>query len=211
LTSASRVLPISPRLLETNLRGLEYSPRGYSPHEFRLIARSIEDVYRRMDAGADPHELLALRESNDPRERRVGDAYLSVFRGSESSHPLRADVVDGRLIVDSGNHRIRAAQELRLCAVPVEVRARSQAELDRVEAQNAAAVGYDYGRLREQTDRAAFGYEREGQPEVVRAAQTRINTLSDRRPVRRSAPLDTSREELRSVRKRVDRDRPTRQ
>ena len=161
--SESRVLPVSPSLLETNVRELETSPRGYTPGELHDMARSMDEVYRRMDAGSSRDSLLALRSSPDPSERRVGEACASVFRGRDSSNPLRADVVDGRLVVDSGNHRVRAAQDLGLQAIPVEVRGRDVGELARVEKMNADAVGADYPRLREHTDRAAEQRPRERQ------------------------------------------------
>jgi len=159
--SASRYLPVSPGLLQTNLGELEHSPRGYSPDELRTMARSICDVYTRMDAGATSDGLLALRQSADPHERSVGEAYASVFRGRDSSHPLRADVVDGRLVVDSGNHRVRAAQDLGIRALPVQVRGRDAAEIGRAEARNAQAIGPDYPRLRDNTDRSAGQHTRE--------------------------------------------------
>lgn len=159
--SESRFLPVSPDLLQINLRDLEHSPRGYSPDELRTMARSIDEVYTRMDAGATRDDLLALRQSADPHERTVGEAYASVFRGRDSSHPLRADVVDGRLVVDSGNHRVRAAQDLGVRALPVEVRGRDAAEIGRAETRNAQAVGPAYPRLRKHTDRAADQRPRE--------------------------------------------------
>jgi hypothetical protein len=161
--SESRFLPVSPTLLQTNLGDLEHSPRGYSPDELRTMARSIDDVYTRMDGGATRSELLALRTSADPHERSAGEAYAAVFRGRDSSHPLRADLVDGRLVVDSGNHRVRAAQDLGIRALPVEVRGRDVAELARVETHNARAVGPDYSRACELTDRAAGQRPRERQ------------------------------------------------
>jgi len=153
--SEARFLPVSPELLHTNLRDLEPSPRGYSPDELRMIVRSIDQVYARMDAGATHEDLLALRQSPDARDRSVGEAYACVFRGRDSSHPLRADVVDGELVVDAGNHRVRAAQDLGVRALPVEVRGRDAAEIERTETRNACILEPEYTRLRENTDRGA--------------------------------------------------------
>jgi hypothetical protein len=136
----SRVIRVPPDLLETSLRELADSPRGYSRAELLDVARAIDDARRRLDRGTSPDDLLALRRSVLREERLAGEAYAAVFRGSNSTHPLRADLVGGRLIVDAGNHRIRAAQELGIRAVPVEVRARDTRALDRIEAASRLRI-----------------------------------------------------------------------
>jgi hypothetical protein len=85
---------------------------------------------------------------------------------------------------------VRAAQDLGLQALPVELRARDQAELDRAEAQLGAAIGRDYSQLRDHTQRAATG--REPLPTQDRGRPARSSSaLSGAPRVERSTEVPT--------------------
>jgi ParB-like nuclease domain len=145
----SRDIPVAAGLLQTNLAELGDSPRGYSRQQLRDMANAIEDVNARVERGASAEELMRLRTSPRDDERRAGEAFVAVFRGRESAHPLRAHFVDGQLLVDAGNHRIRAAQEAGDRPLPVTVRARTDREIDLVESHSRAAIGIErYDRLK---------------------------------------------------------------
>ena len=110
------------------------STKGYTHGEMREIAATIPAVYDRMGQGWSEGDFNAARWSADPKERQIGDTYHRLWQNTDVSQSLHAHY-DGRaLAVDSGNHRIRAAQEIGVPVVPVWVEASDQSELDRIEA-----------------------------------------------------------------------------
>jgi hypothetical protein len=121
------------------------SPKGYGESDLRKIASAIPDVYAAARSGATEHDFLTMRISADPQERLVGETYHQLFRSSPSNDPLQSDFVDGRLQVNSGNHRIRAAQAVGVPFVPVWVGAPDERTLARVESACADRISAQHG------------------------------------------------------------------
>lgn len=109
------------------------SPKGYSQLELQEIAATVPAIYDRIADGWTGPQFLNLRLSHDQNERRLGDTYAALFRDAPSSQPLAAAYDGTDLVVDKGNHRIRAAQSIGVPVLPVWVSAPDVAQLDRVE------------------------------------------------------------------------------
>jgi hypothetical protein len=150
-------MPVDTRLLRVDDDISPVSPKGYSPAELDHIA-TIPAVYDALGRGVPPHRLMDAAGSADPRTQAIGKTYVHVFGTSGSSEVLAADLDAGELHVVKGNHRIRAAQRMNVPFVPVEVHARSTAELDRLETGLRAQHGPAYEKL--QAAHAAVELER---------------------------------------------------
>lgn len=127
-----RLLPVPTNALKVDPAVARQSPKGYSQEQLRTIAATIPAVFQRMRDGATEQDFLSMQLSADPRERRTGETYAQIFRQA-SSNPISA-TYDGRdIVVDSGNHRVRAAAEVGIPVLPVYVSAASELQLDQVE------------------------------------------------------------------------------
>ena len=124
------------------------SNKGYERYELDDIMSRVPDVYKSLDAGTAPVQLLAARASADPRERQLGEVYANLFGRSPSAQPLAAEWDGGAFDVTKGHHRIEAARRLGLPVVPVVISARTEAELASLEARFVGAVGPSYSRYR---------------------------------------------------------------
>ncbi len=109
------------------------SPKGYSDRELKEIAATVPAIYDRIKEGATEKDFLDMRLSADPKDRQMGETYAHLFRDAPSSNPLAAAYDGTDLVVDKGNHRVRAAREVGVPVLPVWVSASSEAQLDRVE------------------------------------------------------------------------------
>jgi hypothetical protein len=109
------------------------SPKAYTQSDLQEIAATVPAIYERIRDGRTPREFLDMRTSPDLNERALGETYAQLFRSTPSSNPLAATLDGNNLVVDKGNHRIRAAQALGVPVLPVWVSAASETQLDRVE------------------------------------------------------------------------------
>src|SRR6478752_4703258 len=107
-----RFLPVDPHLLRVDLPEGSTSPKGYSDRELEDIAAQIPRVYDALLSGATPDQLLACRQSPDPRQRAMGETYAQLFGRVPGAQGLTADWDGGALVVASGNHRARAAARI---------------------------------------------------------------------------------------------------
>lgn len=108
------------------------SPKGYTDAELNAIMARIPEIYDLLDQGMSQELIRGLRNHPGLHMRELGTTYTHVFGAAPFSHVLAADVVNGRLEVTKGNHRIRAARRVGVDVLPVEVSARTAAELDTV-------------------------------------------------------------------------------
>jgi hypothetical protein len=129
-----RLLAVPTSMLRVDPQIAASSPKGYSSAELAGMVNALPEVYRRVQQGASDRGLLALRHSQVPAERAVGDAYMHFFDRSNASDRLAASVTSAGLTVDRGNHRIRAAQRASVPVMPVWVSAPSPEALRQVEA-----------------------------------------------------------------------------
>lgn len=109
------------------------SPKGYSERDLQEIAATVPAIYERVGAGWSPGDFEAAQWSEDQRERVLGETYVRLFRDMPTSEALSASYDGHDLVVDSGNHRVRAAQRIGVPVLPVWVSAPTAAELDHVE------------------------------------------------------------------------------
>lgn len=125
------------------------SPKGYSRADLQRIARTVPTVYANLSRGVGHAQLLSARSSGDSRVRALGDTYAHLFGATPSAELLVAESTsqDGRLAVQRGNHRVRAAQAAGVPFLPVEVRARTPEAVDALTAQWTREHGEQYGRL----------------------------------------------------------------
>ncbi len=130
---ARRFLPVPTSALKVDPAISAQSPKGYSDRDLKEIAATVPAVYDQIADGMTEKDLLVLRSSADPEERQVGETYAQLFCDLPSSNPLAAGYDGTDLVVDKGNHRIRAAREIGVPVLPVWVSAPSEAQLDRVE------------------------------------------------------------------------------
>lgn len=130
----SRMLPVPPEYLKVDPEIAEDSPK-YGKREIQEFAATVPLVYEELSRGSTDEQLLAMRSSSDPHEHALGTTYSKMFRSKEPLDAIRATYDNGHLVVDAGNHRVRAARELGLPAVPVLVQARDEALLDGVDRQ----------------------------------------------------------------------------
>lgn len=142
-----RSMPVPPAWLHVDDDIAVASPKGYSARDLDAIVRTVPAVYASLRRGVTHDQFLAARASGDPRLRAVGDTYVHLFGMSPSAEVLTADLTDDGLQVAKGNHRVRAAQAAGVPFLPVEVRARTAAELDRLETAMAARCGPDHEQL----------------------------------------------------------------
>lgn len=160
------------------------SPKGYTQGDLQAIAATVPAIYDRIGDGSTGKDLLDMRKSSDPRERQLGETYAQLFRSTGSSNPLAASFNGTELLVDSGNHRIRAAQKLGVPVLPVWVSASSVEQLGRVEdACNRLIDNQGAGVYREVHDahKTAIGYEQAPSRERFRSERVeRLQTLPER-------------------------------
>ena len=140
MTWARRFLVVPTSALRVSPDIAEDSPKGYSKRELQEIAAAVPTVYDRIAGGSSEQDFLDLRSSADPQDRRVGDTYSKLFRASPPSAPLAA-AFDGKdLVVEKGNHRIRAARAAGVPVLPVWVSAPTDADLSRFEGACASRI-----------------------------------------------------------------------
>jgi hypothetical protein len=140
-------MPVDTRMLRVDSDISFVSPKGYSPADLDQIATTIPKVYDALGRGVPPARLMDAAAIADPRKQAIGKTYAHVFGMSGTSQVLAADLDGGELHVVKGNHRIRAAQRMNVPFVPVEVHARSAADLDRLETGLRAQHGPAYENL----------------------------------------------------------------
>lgn len=131
--SARRFLAVPTSALFVDPDVSSQSPKGYTPQQLQEIAATVPAIYDQIADGRTEQDFLDMRLSTDPKARAMGDTYNHLFRDSPSSAPLAASYDGTDLIVDKGNHRVRAAREIGVPVVPVWVHAPTEADLDRVE------------------------------------------------------------------------------
>jgi hypothetical protein len=116
------------------------SPKGYSERELREIAATVPAIYDRIADGWSPGDFAAARWSRDPQDQQVGQTYVTLFQTSPAGKSLAA-VYDGmNLVVEKGNHRVRAARSIGVPVLPVWVSAPNTDDLDRVEVACARRI-----------------------------------------------------------------------
>lgn len=108
------------------------SPKGYSQRELQEIAATIPVVYDCISSGWSPADFAAARWSDDQRAHQLGETYAKLFSDGPGGAPLTASYDGTDLVVNKGNHRVRAARSIDVPVLPVWVSARSAAEIDRV-------------------------------------------------------------------------------
>jgi hypothetical protein len=116
------------------------SSKGYSDRELQEIAATVPSIYDLMDDGWTEQDFLDARLASDPKQRRLGETYAQLFSDSPSRSPLAASYNGADLVVDKGNHRIRAARSVGVPVVPVWVSAPSEQDLDRIDAACARRI-----------------------------------------------------------------------
>jgi hypothetical protein len=128
-------MPVPPSRLTVDPSINEQSPKGYSRRDLQEIAASIPAVYDELARGKSDADMVLARSSSDPREHGLGETYVKLFRDGSSASPIRAHLEGNRLVVDSGNHRVRSAQDIDIPAIPTIVRAPDEETLTHVEQQ----------------------------------------------------------------------------
>lgn len=129
MTWSRRLLPVPTSCLVVDPSIAADSPKGYSSAQLQQIARTVQDVYAALEAGVTDEQLLAARGGPDRDRRATGDTYAHLFGRMPSAQRIAADLTADGLVVDKGNHRVRAAQAAGVEYLPVEVRARTEEEL----------------------------------------------------------------------------------
>jgi hypothetical protein len=137
-------MPVDTRPLRVDSDISPVSPKGYSPAELDQIAAAIPALYDALGRGVRHERLVDAARGSDPRTQLGGRTCVHLFGSSDSSEVLAAELDGGELRVVKGNHRVRAAQRLNVPFVPVEVHARTAADLDRLEAVLRAQHGRTY-------------------------------------------------------------------
>lgn len=128
-----RLVPVPTTALWVDPSIAPESPKGYTAQDLRHVVKTIPHVYDCIDAGALSADFQAMRTSGDPAERQIGETYALLFSDSPSRAPMTAHYDGTNLIVDNGNHRVRAAYDADIRVLPVWVSASTTAELDVVE------------------------------------------------------------------------------
>jgi len=109
------------------------SPKGYTERDLQEIAATVPAIYDRIADGWTRGDFAAARWSQDPKEQQLGATYSHLFEVSPSSATLHASYDGTDLIVDKGNHRIRAARRIDVPVLPVWVSAPTETDLERVD------------------------------------------------------------------------------
>lgn len=133
-------MPVPTDRLDVDLVIRPESTHGYSEADLREIAATIPFVYDELAAGRTDAEMQIARRSEDPRDRALGETYCKLFRGDDAVAPIRAHLDGGRLVVDSGNHRVASAKAIGVPVVPVMVSAPNEAVLTDVESNLRQAI-----------------------------------------------------------------------
>lgn len=163
-----RLIPVPVSALRPDPAVTTTSPKGYSQHDLDDIARTVPAVYDRLAAGNTPAQILAGRTSTNSHDRAVGQTYAHLFGAVPQAQVLAADLSEGTLDVVKGNHRVLAAQRIGAAYLPVEVRAQTAAELDRLSQSFQAAGGPEYQRLQDVHRQVDFGRTRASEPQTTR-------------------------------------------
>jgi hypothetical protein len=124
------------------------SPKGYSRDEIRNWMTAVPKAYEL--AEHEPMELARIcRAPGNELERSVRDVWTHIFEPG-SSTPLRASLnkETGKLEVMSGQHRVRAAQELGIERIPVHIFA-SDADIQHLMSRYRSRESRDQERNRE--------------------------------------------------------------
>jgi hypothetical protein len=113
MTWPRRLLAVPTSALRVDgLVGMQ-SPKGYSEQELQEIAATVPAIYDRMAGGWSPEDFEAARWSQNQRDRVLGETYAFLFRDTSSSDALSASYDGEELVVDRGNHRVRAGTKHR--------------------------------------------------------------------------------------------------
>jgi hypothetical protein len=126
---------------------VQNSPKGYTAQQLQQIALSADDNYRRLSQGATHTQMLGLASSQDPADQQASATYGHLFNARAGSEIISAEFEGTDLVVQRGNHRVRAAQQAGVDYLPVEVRATSEGVLDRLDAQLQRSEGTRYSEL----------------------------------------------------------------
>lgn len=107
--------------------------------------RRVPEIYLRIqhgETGTNFDRMASAPQST--HERELGETYRHLFSESASAAPIRADLCsDGQLVVQAGQHRVRAAQQAGIPVLPVHVAAPDQVTLGRLREQIAANLPTD--------------------------------------------------------------------
>jgi hypothetical protein len=152
----SRLMTVPASMLRVDPSISQQSPKSYSQQDLTRIASNVPDVYRKMGEGWQESDFERARQSADPQQRQIGETYHTLWQDPSVSQSLHAHPNGGQLEVDAGNHRIRAAQDAGVPAVPVRVSAPDAQQLDQTEAaceQRLQAEGASqYSQIQRQYD-----------------------------------------------------------
>ena len=124
---------------------------GYSREELLNWLDDYREVEHLIDSGVRRAGFVRMADSPDPRSQRMWRAYSYGF----DPHHIHTDRVtvewsDGRYRLADGTHRAVLAREEGFTHLPATVRARDQATLDTLRAQDT----YSYNRTKPNTDRS---------------------------------------------------------
>lgn len=137
MASARRFLAVPTSALLVDADVAKDSSHGYSERDLQEIAATVPAVYDRIADGWLPSDFAKARFSQDPKQQQLGETYTKLFEDTPTSAPLAASYNGTDLVVDKGNHRVRAARSIDVPVLPVWVHAPTEADLDRVD--NACA------------------------------------------------------------------------
>lgn len=99
--------------------------------QLRAYVKAVPGVYARLQQGATPTQMLALRSSPSASDRAMGEAYFHMFSPAGREHRIEAEYTQGvGVIVTRGRHRVHAAQHEGLTHLPVHLRAPDRPILD---------------------------------------------------------------------------------
>ena len=109
------LVPVS-RLVSENMTD---GPKGYRSEDVQRWMASVPQIERLKAAGWTSTDFDRLRESSNPAERELGDTERHLYRSDTSA--LKASYDGRQFNVEGGRHRVEAARQSGVEAVPVRV------------------------------------------------------------------------------------------
>jgi hypothetical protein len=102
----------------------------------RSYVRNVPEIYAKLEEGWTRDDFARARAGSlSPHEREVAETFHRLFSDASRDDRIEAELVDGRLIVHRGRHRVDAAAREGVALLPVHVRASDDETLANVKAR----------------------------------------------------------------------------
>lgn len=185
------------------VQDLQLSPTDKATQaQLREYVRAVPGVYARLEQGATPTQMLALRSSPSSIDRARGESYFHMFSPAGYEHRIEAEYIQGvGVVVTRGRHRVDVAQHEGLTHLPVHLRAPDESILGRLaityEQQVSLLCPADV-----ETHRQLEAFHRPDAPNISRERLAANRTVFDMLATRPAGQVDLPRSRMRGNRGR---------